>query len=131
VQHFKLDQPPPKLTPQQRDLLRLTAYVLAQHGHYRRADSLLQALGLCCGQDTTVSLARSALCYYMKDYALALAFLEEIDLVDPIERFGHHELTDQQKMRRYLKARCYRELGQEAKMRDAIDIYLRRLPRPA
>jgi tetratricopeptide (TPR) repeat protein len=118
------------LTPRQSDFLRLTAFVLAQHGKHKRADALMRALSLCIEPDLQMRLARSTLCYNLKDYKGALALLEEIDIIDPIERFGQHELSEQQKSRRYMKARCYRELGQNDKMRDAIDIYLRRLARP-
>ena len=120
---------PVSLTRRQRDLIHLTAYVLAQHHQYERADILMQALEATSAPDTTISLGRAVLAYFRGDYATARGLLERIDVADPIERFGNRQLSDGHKMRRYLKARCYRELGQETKMRDAIDIYLQRLSR--
>lgn len=120
----------PCLTARQADFLQLTAFVLAQQGRYEKADILLSAMDLVARPGTAVTLARAVLRYYLRDYRVALACLEEIDVVDPIERFGQQSLNDRQKLRRYIKARCYRELGQQAKMRDAVDIYLQRLTRP-
>lgn len=115
------------LSEREKDYLQLTAYVLAQHGRHERADTLLAALCAAGGSTLSVLLARAVVRFHLSDYRQALALLEEIDKGDPIERFGSHKLTERQKLRRYLKARCYLELGLEAKASDAVDIYLRRL----
>jgi hypothetical protein len=115
------------LTARQKDFLQLTAFVLAQHGRYAQADVLLSALSACGGATLPVLLARAVLRYHLGDHRQALGLLEEIDVGDPIERFGMQDLTERQKLRRYLKARCYRELGKETKASDAVDIYLRRM----
>lgn len=117
---------PVELTPRQRDYLHLTAFILAQHGQYARADSLMAAVELDAGDDPSIILSRAVLSFYMEDYARALAGFEKMDVIDPIERFGKYDLSETQKLRRYFKARCYRELGEDDKMRDAVDIYLRR-----
>lgn len=118
---------PEQLSQRQSDYLQLTAYVLAQHGRFERADQLLAALCAAGGATLPVLLSRAVLRYYLGDHRHAIALLEQIDAGDPIERFGVQQLTDRQKLRRYLKARCYRELGHLAKANDAVDIYLRRL----
>lgn len=115
-----------ELTPRQRDYLHLTAFILAQHGQFGRADTLMAAIELDTEDDPAIILSRAVLSFYMKDYARALAGFEKMDVIDPIERFGQYELNETQKLRRYFKARCYRELGEDEKMRDAVDIYLRR-----
>ena len=48
-----------------------------------------------------------------------------LDRIDPIERFGTYRLNTRQLMRRYLKTRCYFELGETTRMRDALDAYVR------
>lgn len=119
--------PAGSLTGRQADFLQLTAYVMAQHGKYERADTLLAALCAAGDSSLPVLLSRAVLRFHLGDFGRALAFLEEIDARDPIERFGMQKLNERQKLRRYLRARCYRELGLLAKSNDAVDIYLRRL----
>lgn len=118
--------PAPSLSQRQVDYLQLTAFVLAQHGRHDRADQLLAALCAAGSGTIAVLLSRAVLRYHLGDYQQTIDLLEEIDAGDPIERFGMQELSERQKLRRYLKARCYRELGNLAKAKDAVDIYLRR-----
>ncbi|SRR5690606_1964763 len=115
------------LNQRQRDYLHLTAWVLAQQGRYERADRLLAGLCAAGGGTLHVLLCRAVLRFHLGDYRGAMDFLEQIDAGDPIERFGRRELSERHKLRRYLKARCYRELGNIAKANEAVDIYLRRL----
>jgi hypothetical protein len=42
-----------------------------------------------------------------------------------VERFGSYKLTDRERMRRYIKARCLYELKERAGARDAVESYLR------
>ncbi len=116
-----------KLTPRQCDYLQLTAFVLAQHGRHERADQLLAALCEAGGATLPVLLSRAVLRYQLGDFRTAIDLLDQIDAGDPIERFGVQQLSERHKLRRYLKARCYRELGNLAKANEAVDIYLRRL----
>ena len=113
------------LTGHQRDFTLLTIFVLAQHGYLDRAAILAEALFVTGDSSSEVMLARAILRYLKGDWLSALTCLEELDRLDPIERFGTYKLSDRQRMRRFLKARCLHELDQPGRAKDAIDIYLR------
>ena len=115
---------PAPISIRQRDFLLLTIYVLAQHGYMDRAGSLAEALYILGDDSAEVVLARAILRFFAREWMPALTGLEELDRIDPIERFGHYTLTDRQRMRRYIKARCLYELRQTG-ARDAIESYLR------
>jgi len=112
-------------TTRQRDFLLLTVFVLAQHGYVERAGVLLEALHLLSPANSDIHFGRSVLRFFRRDYGAALACLEELDRFDPIERFGRYRLTDRQRMRRFLKARCLYELREGARAREAVEVYLR------
>lgn len=111
--------------PRQRDFLLLTIFVLAQQGYVDRAGILAESLHLLGDASAETLLARAVLRFFAEDYAAALAVLEELDRLAPIERFGSYSLDERQRMRRYLKARCLHELGEPGRARDAVEIYLR------
>lgn len=109
----------------QRDFLLLTLFVMAQQGYVQRAGILAEALH-ALGDDTPeLLLARAILRFIAGEWAAALAVLEELDRRAPIERFGDYQMDERQRMRRYLRARCLHELGDETSAREAIDSYLR------
>lgn len=108
-----------------RDFLLLNIYVLAQHGYVEQAATLAEALFELGDGSAEVVLARAVLSFFRKDWRAALAALDELDRIDPIERFGHYRLNDRQRMRRYLKARSLHEIGERTRARDAVDSYLR------
>jgi hypothetical protein len=112
-------------TVRQRDFLLLTAYVLAQQGYTERAAVLLEALHLLNSPSSDVFFGRAVLRFFRRDYRAALGCLEELDRFDPIERFGRYRLTERQRMRRFLKARCLYELREDARAREAVEVYLR------
>lgn len=113
------------VTIRQRDFLLLTLFVMAQQGYVQRAGILAEALH-ALGDDTPeLLLARAILRFIAEEWAAALAVLEELDRRAPIERFGEYQMDERQRMRRYLRARCLHELGDEASAREAIDSYLR------
>jgi hypothetical protein len=109
----------------ERDFILLNIFVLAQQGYVSRAEVLVDALYLMGERSVDVLLARSVVRFLSGEWPQALACLEELDREDPIERFGAYKLTERQRMRRYLKARCLFELQERARARDAIDSYLR------
>jgi hypothetical protein len=112
-------------TTRQRDFLLLTVFVLAQHGYVERAGVLLEALHLLSPPNTDILFGRAVLRFFRRDYAAALACLDELDRFDPIERFGRYRLTERQRMRRFLKARCLFELREDTRAREAVEVYLR------
>jgi hypothetical protein len=116
---------PAPVSIRQRDFLLLTIFVLSQHGYMDRAGSLAEALYVLGDDSAEVMLARVILRFFAREWMPALTGLEELDRIDPIERFGRYTLTDRQRMRRYIKARCLYELRQTARARDAIESYLR------
>jgi len=116
---------PAPVSIRQRDFLLLTIFVLAQHGYMDRAGSLAEALYILGDDSAEVVLARAILRFFAREWLPALTGLEELDRIDPIERFGQYTLTDRQRMRRYIKARCLYELRQTGRARDAIESYLR------
>ena len=113
------------MSQHERDFLLLSAFVYAQHGHIDRAGVLIEALYGLGEYTPEVMIGRAVLRFYKKDWAGALACLEELDRLDPIERFGEYRLTDRQRMRRYVKARCLYELDERVRARDALEVYLR------
>ncbi len=112
-------------TGRHRDLVLLTVFVCAQHGYFARARALAEALYVIGDRTTDILLARAVLRFLERQWADALACLEELDRIDPIERFGDYTLTNPQRMRRYLRARSLYELDDHARSGDVVDSYLR------
>jgi hypothetical protein len=115
----------PGMPTRQRDFLLLTIFVLTQHGHMERAAALAEALHVLGDNSTAVTLARAVLRFFARNWEGALACLDELDRMNPIERFGSYTMNDTQRLRRYLKARCFHELKDFARARDVVDSYLR------
>jgi hypothetical protein len=114
------------LSPQQRDFMLLNIFVLAQHGYVDRAAALVETL-IIFGEDTTeVVLARAVMRFFSQDWAATLRTLDDVDRLAPIERYGAYVMSDKQRMRRYMKARCLYELNDLARSRDVVESYLRR-----
>lgn len=117
--------PPAPVGRHERDFLLINIYVLARHGYIERAAQLAEALYLMGEGSPDVWMARAVLRFCMRDWAAALACIEELDRIDPAERFGSYRLNERQRMRRYLKTRCLFELNETVRARDALEIYLR------
>jgi hypothetical protein len=115
----------PALSRKQRDFLLLNIFVLMRHGYVERARILADALNAIGDDSAEVHLARAVLRFAESKWGEALESLEVLDRIDPLERFGSYRLTDKQRMRRYLKTRCLHELGDHARVRDAIEAYMR------
>lgn len=109
----------------ERDFLMLNIYVLAQHGYIDRAGVLVEALYLMGDRSADLLLSRALVRFLAGEWRATLACLEELDRADPIERFGNYRLSERQRTRRYLKARCLYELKEKAGVRDALESYLR------
>jgi hypothetical protein len=113
------------LSDKQRDFMLLYIFVLAQHGYIERAGVLAEAVYVLGDTSPEVVLARAVLDFFLEKFPAALAHLEELDRIDPIERFGAYTFSHAQRMRRYLKARCFHKLRQPIRARDVVDSYLR------
>lgn len=113
------------LSRRQRDFLLLNIFVLLRHGYVERARILADAMLAIGDESAEVHLARAVLLFSEKKWSEALEALEALDRIDPLERFGSYRLSDKQRMRRYLKTRCLYELGDQARVRDAIESYMR------
>jgi hypothetical protein len=114
------------LSQQQRDFMLLTIFVLARHGYIERAGILVEAL-LVVGENTAeVLVARAVIQFFSRNWSAALMSLDEVDRIAPIERFGGYVMTDAQRMRRYMKARCLHEMNERRRARDVVESYLRR-----
>jgi hypothetical protein len=114
-----------QLPTRQRDFLLLNIFVLAQHGYIERAGVLADALHVLGDGSSEVTLARAVLRFFEQNWSSALACLDELDRIDPIEKFGSYIMSDAQRMRRYLKARCFYELKEYPRARDVVESYLR------
>lgn len=115
-----------QLSRQQRDFMLLNIFVLAQHGYIQRAGVLVEALLILGDQSADVVLGRAVMQFFSQNWTAALKSLDEVDRLAPIERFGTYIMTDKQRMRRYMKARCLYELNDRSRARDVVDSYLRR-----
>jgi hypothetical protein len=109
-----------------RDYLMLLIHVYVEHGYFRRATALAEALATSGDRGIDLAFSRMVIRFLTRDWTGALAFAEDLERRDPVERFGAFELSGRQRMRRYVRLRCLHELGQHAEARDAIEIYLRR-----
>lgn len=109
----------------ERDFLLLNIHVLARHGYVERAAVLAEAMHLAGDMSPDVLLARAVLRFSLRDWPGALGCIEELDRIDPAERFGSYRLTDRQRMRRYIKMRALHEMNEGARARDAREVYLR------
>jgi len=118
-------QYPELLTRRQLDYLLLTMFVLSQHGHFDCLDILASALSTIGEKNPQVVAAHTIVCFIKNDWEQTLAYLEELDRIAPIERFGKYKVTDKHRMRKYLRARCLYELGDANRAKDAIASYLR------
>ena len=116
---------PSRPNRKERDFLLLNIFVLLQHGYVDRAGTLAEALYAIGERSADVLLARTVLRFLKQDWSSVLICLDELDRVDPVERFGNYKLTERQRMRRYLKARSLYELKAKAGARDAVETYLR------
>jgi hypothetical protein len=114
-----------ELSTKQRDFLLLNIFVLAQHGYTDRANALAESLHILGDTSSEVTLARAVLRFCARDWEGTLACLDALDGTAPIERFGAYTMSDSQRMRRYLKARCFYELKDFSNARDVIESYLR------
>jgi len=115
----------PVLTRRQRDFLLIAVSIQTQHGQFQRARTLVEAL-LSLGDRSAEVVSASAVLHFLDGrFEEALACLEELDRIDPLERFGSYRLNERQRMRRYLKTRCLFELDAGPRVRDALDAYLR------
>jgi hypothetical protein len=125
VQVYTGQHAPSRPSRREYDFLLLNIFVLAQHGYVDRAAALAEALYLMGERAADVLLARALTRFLSGEWRPTLACLEELDRSDPVERFGTYRLTERQRMRRYLKARCLYELQERAGARDAVESYLR------
>ena len=115
----------PAFGRRERDFLLLNIFVLLQHGYVEKASILAEALHRAGDDTAEVHLARAVLRFTAGRFAETIASLDDLDRVDPMERFGAYRLTERQRMRRYLKTRSLFELGDKQRVRDSLDSYLR------
>lgn len=125
LQVYQRRASPGRPTGRERDFLLLNIFVLAQQGYVGKAGALADALYLMGERSADVLFARAVVAFLAENWDQTLTCLEELDREDPMERFGSYTLTDRQRMRRYLKARCLYERQDRAGARDAIESYLR------
>lgn len=116
---------PARLTRRQRDFLLLNIFVLMRHGYIERARVLAEALHGLGDDSVNAHLARAVLSFASRDWQDALDVLEMLDRVSPIERFGSYRLNEQQRARRYIRMKCFSEMGDKLRARDALEAYLR------
>jgi hypothetical protein len=114
-----------ELSAKHRDFLLLNIFVLVQHGYIERAAALADALYILGVNTAQAVLARAVLQFFAQEWEDALDYLEELDRIAPIEKFGTYTMSNAQRMRRYLKARCLYELKDFPRSRDVVEIYLR------
>lgn len=112
-------------TAREKDFVLLTVYVLAQQGYVARAGVLLEALHLASRPSADIMFGRAIVRFVKRDFSNALSCLEELDRLDPLERFGEYRLTERQRLRRYMKARCLFELNETGRAREILDVYMR------
>ena len=93
-----------------RSLVCLDAFVLVQHGYYRKAAMWLDVLHAFGDRSEHVLFTRTVANFLAGDYPRALVCLDEIDEAYPMERFGRRETPKKHDVRRYMRLRIDREL---------------------
>ncbi|KAB0676858.1 hypothetical protein [Aureimonas leprariae] len=116
---------PAGLSRRGRDFLLLWIFVQVRHGYPERAAAVADALRRLGDGSAEVATAEAVLAFLAGRWRDTLARLDELDRIDPLERFGSYRLTERQRMRRYLRTRCLFELGDEPRAKDALEAYLR------
>lgn len=112
-------------TRTERAFLLLTIYVLARQNHIGRASRLAEALHMAGDGSPEVLMARAVLASLEGKPQAVLGFLDLLDRIDPVERFGNYALNRPQRARRLLRAQALSATGARSAARDAVDLYLR------
>lgn len=112
-------------TKTERAFLLMTIYVLAQQNYVGRASRLAAALHAAGDGSAEVLMARAVLASLDGQPQAVIGFLDQLDRIDPVERFGSYALTKRQRARRLLRAQALSATGARAAARDAVDLYLR------
>lgn len=112
-------------TRSERAFLLLTIYVLARQNYIGRASRLAEAMHAAGDGSPEVLLARAVLASLEGKPQAVLGFLDQLDRLDPVERFGTYALTERQRARRLLRAQALSATGARAAAREAAELYLR------
>lgn len=108
-----------------REFILLNVFVLTQHGYFDKASDLISSLMISGDTSKELLFAQAVVTFMRGDFPEALDHLDILDRVDPVERFGHYTLSEHQRMRRYMRARCLFEMGDVERSRDILEGYLR------
>jgi len=104
------------LSDQQRDYLLMTVFVFARNGETQRAKQIVDGLLAIGEHSIKVRTAQAVLAFLDEDFALTLNCLDRLDS----DLQEAKPLNDEAKrMRQYLRARCYYNVGRQ---REASDI---------
>lgn len=105
----------PSLSDQQRDYLLMTVFVFARNGETQRARQIVDGLLAIGEHSIKVRTAQAVLAFLDEEYALALNCLDRLDR----DLQDDKPLNDEAKrMRQYLRARCYYNVGREGEASD-------------
>ncbi|WP_068310238.1 hypothetical protein [Polycladidibacter hongkongensis] len=112
------------VSKRQLDFLLLNIYIWTQHRKYDEALTLVEGLRALEVASKDLVLAHATVLFLQENYEAALSHLQELDSIDPQERFGDYVRSNEQTMRHFMRARCLYSLQDEEHARRAIDIYL-------
>ncbi|MEL7390063.1 MAG: hypothetical protein AAFN76_09805 [Pseudomonadota bacterium] len=111
----------PTLSKQQLDYLLMTVFVFARNGEIQRAKHIVDGL-LALGERTgKVRTAQAVLAFLVEDYALTLRCLDSLDHDSEADN-SQNEIAA--RMRHYLRARCYYNVGREDEACDIAQMFL-------
>lgn len=112
------------LTQRHEDFMMLTVLMLAQYGAHDRANILVEALIESGVSDKRIQLCHAILQYFLGNSKKTLTALEALDAMDPMEHLPPGRLSESQRLRRYLRARCHYDLLELDKAKKALALYL-------
>ncbi|MEM8797311.1 MAG: hypothetical protein AAGE61_17255 [Pseudomonadota bacterium] len=101
------------LQPRQRDYLSLTVFVYAQHGHFDKAQTLIEGMEAIGDNGDDVLLSRAVLAFFNDDFNVALSRLDRLDERAKGDGTQDTRADERARMRNYLRARCLFQLGRE------------------
>ena len=110
----------------EKDYLLLTLFVMAYHGYFDKALTLVRAIRASGDNSEEIAIAEAIIHFVHKDYSSALGLLDTVDEKNFIVKRGKVKPdtvpSERGHMLAYVKARCLHELGRKSEAGDLLDV---------